>query len=232
MRKLHKKLYRRVRTGQFAPCYACYSGFHCNRQRLPRKQKKAFIAWYREIGDLVNWGWMQEPNACSLPDYYRRFRPVLASRTWFRRNRAGIELILFAGESLALEVVFYCKHNDTLGVGFPWERDNGLYTESGIMELVYSREQWDHTWAGMETKDLLNILGMTYGEIKNDNDFIEAATSLCKTKDVVLLDGDDMYELNWAYFLNNKQHAFAHLKQSKCISKNRSKHRQKATISC
>ncbi len=147
-----------------------------NKQRLSRKKKKKLKKAYMLLcmlspGTMEMW---EGISLCSQIGDYKHFLPLIEKTRYFQKYKKVFlelrKLCYYLGDEL---VIIRLKNNYILA--FPWEHDNGLYTESGHMPMQFGKDPNDDTWAYDASKEYCNHFGLSILEVKNEKHFLELA---------------------------------------------------------
>lgn len=120
---------------------------------------------------LFRLDWMYDGvTSCDLSGGYKYMKPYFKHYSYFKKNRLKINFIMNVANQYN-EAILVLENGD-LSFQWTWEDDNGLYTTNGSMPFIYKREQFNGTWAGSETENLLEILGIEFGSVLSDKELI------------------------------------------------------------
>ncbi len=163
---------------RLSKCFSCsYDDEKCeNKQKLSRKKKKELKKAHMLFnmlspGSMEVW---QGISSCYQVSDYNYFRPFIEKIKYYQKHKKvflGLkELCYSLGDEL--EIV---RIEDNYVLAFPWEYDNGLYTESGHMPMQFGEDPNDKTWAYDASKEYCEHFGLNILEVKNEKHFLELA---------------------------------------------------------
>ncbi len=168
---------------KLAKCFCCYSGYPCGKvPRLPRKKKKQLKVYESYIASFTSgyYGIGEDTTTCNMAGVYKAVKKYFKLIPFFKKHRAAFTHVLRNtdfGEPIKLGL-----EDGNFSLNFSWETDNGLYCESGIMPFIYNADNWDKTWAGEQTYEVLTGCGIQFGTVLNDKEFIAALSARMKSK--------------------------------------------------
>lgn len=155
-------------------CYACFSGYGCEKQKLPRKKKKQLKKAYFDIDIPIYTYFFDGLTSCDLEASYKFYREIINKLPFFKKWKTEIKMLMeyceYSGERIYID--------EKGRLSWFWEYDGDYSASEGVMAFCYSEEEAGDTWAFSEVKMLLvHILDIhdKYDfpkEIKSDRDLL------------------------------------------------------------
>jgi len=182
MEKISLEKVYKMSKAKLHPCIACYMSKNdedvpkCTKQKLSRKKKKKLKKAYLLLntlspGSLEMW---EGVSSCSLASDYKHFLPLINKINYFQKNKKVFIELKKLCYSMCDELEFIRYKNDYF-LAFPWECDNGLYTEEGHMPMQFGKDPDDGTWAYEASKEYCEHFCLNILEIKNESQFLKLA---------------------------------------------------------
>jgi len=157
-------------------CFSCFSGEKCGKkEKLSRRKKKILHeAW--SIYKVVQPGsmWFFNITSCNQVSDYKDLLPIITRLDYFKKYMKSIFAVCQAANEIDVEEIQLDCYGKIWKLGFVWENDNGLYTESGVMPLQFGEDPSDGTWCWEETKGLCEHFGLDILKIKDERHFLKS----------------------------------------------------------
>lgn len=157
-------------------CFACFSGYGCKREKLPRKKKKMLKTVYFALKNVSYRSWMDDLCSCDLASYYKQYKGRINKWSYLQKYLAEIQFIAKFHDSEGIYI------DDDGRLSWYWEYDSDYGGSSGLMPFEYSKEAAGDTWAFDEVKTLVEYLD--YYDKEHEEDF-EFPGSIKSDKDLL-----------------------------------------------
>lgn len=159
-----------MKSNKLTSCFSCFSGYRCEKRlRLSRKAKKELKKFDQYVLMYEKISFCGGISSCFARQEYKAYKRYMHLTEYFKKNQKAFDLLIhnyYEEISIVLE-------DNTFKLHFHYDDDNGLYVSDGSMPFIYREEDFDETWAGSATKEVLQAFDIPWGSVRTDMQLIK-----------------------------------------------------------